>query len=107
MPITKAELSQERRHLIGIMQQVNFGRIHQLQVRNGEPAFTPMTRVERHIKFGGENRPRPEAGLDDFALKRNVIELFDNLDRLGDGNIKQLEINGGLPFDMTVEERLA
>ncbi len=105
MPITKAELSKERRHLIGIMQEVNYGRIHQLQVRDGEPAFTPVTRVERQIKFGGENRPRPEAGLDDFTLKRNVIELFETFDRLGDGTIKQLEIKGGLPFGMTVEEQ--
>lgn len=105
MPITKAELTQERRRLINIMQQVNFGRIHQFQVRDGEPAFTPMTRIERQVKFGGENRPRPEVALDDFRLKRNVIELFETFDRLGDGTIKQLEIRGGLPCGMTVEEQ--
>ncbi len=105
MTVRKTELSPERRQLIERMQTVNFGRIHRLQVRGGEPAFTPMTRVERQIKFGGENRPRPEAGLGDFVLKRNVVELFETFERLGDGTIKQLEIKGGLPFGMTVEEQ--
>lgn len=82
MTVRKTELSPERRQLIERMQTVNFGRIHQLQVRGGEPAFTPMTRVERQIKFGGENRPRPEAGLGDFVLKRNVVELFETFERL-------------------------
>lgn len=105
MTVRKTELSPERRQLIERMQTVNFGRIHQLQVRGGEPAFTPMTRVERQIKFGGENQPRPEAALADFELKGNVVELFESFERLGNGIIKQLEIKGGLPFVMTVEEQ--
>lgn len=105
MPVKKTDLSAGRRRLVDMMQEVNFGRIHQLQVRDGEPAFTPMTRVERQIKFGGENQPRPEATLDDFELKRNVVELFESFERLGNGIIKQLEIKGGLPFGMTVEEQ--
>jgi len=86
------------------MQEVNYGKIHHLQVRDGEPMFTPMTRVERHIKFGADNRPRPEGVLEDFALKGAVVELFETLKRLGDGTIKHLEIKGGLPFGMTVDE---
>lgn len=105
MPVKKTDLSAGRRRLVDMMQEVNFGRIHQLQVRDGEPAFTPMTRVERQIKFGGENQPRPEAALDDFELKRNVVELFESFERLGNGIIKQLEIKAGLPFGMTVEEQ--
>ena len=105
MPVKKTDLAAGRRRLVDMMQEVNFGRIQQLQVRDGEPAFTPMTRVERQIKFGGENQPRPEAALDDFELKRNVVELFESFERLGNGIIKQLEIKGGLPFGMTVEEQ--
>lgn len=105
MPVKKTNLSAGRRRLVDMMQEVNFGRIHQLQVRDGEPAFTPMTRVERQIKFGGDNQLRPEAALDDFELKRNVVELFESFERLGNGIIKQLEIKGGLPFGMTVEEQ--
>ena len=36
-----------------------------------------MTKIERQIRFGGDNQPRPEAALEDFALKDKVVELFD------------------------------
>lgn len=104
IPFNKHNLSAPRIRLVEKMQEVNYGKIHHLQVRDGEPVFTPMTRVERQIKFGGDNRPRPECALDDFILKGQVVELFDAFARLGDGTIKQLEIKGGLPFGMTVDE---
>ncbi len=89
------------------MQALNYGRILNIQVQGGEPRFTPMTRIERQVRFGGDNRPRPESGLDDFELKDKVVELFDVIERMGDGLILKLGIKGGLPFDMTVEERPA
>ena len=104
MTAAKTDLSPERKRLVEKMQEVNYGKIHHLQVRDGEPMFTPMTRVERQIKFGGDNRPRQECALEDFLLKGAVIELFETFKRLGDGVIKHLEIKGGLPFGMTVDE---
>lgn len=104
MPAAKTDLSPERKRLVEKMQEVNYGKIHHLQVRDGEPVFTPMTRVERQIKFGADNRPRPECALGDFVLKGAVVELFDAFERLRNGTIKQLEIKGGLPFGMTVDE---
>ncbi|HRT22106.1 MAG TPA: hypothetical protein P5318_18510 [Candidatus Hydrogenedentes bacterium] len=102
---TKRELTRARRNLLEQMQALNFGRIRNIQVIGGEPRFTPMTKIERQIRFGGDNQPRPEAALEDFALKDKVVELFDAIERLGDGLILKLEIKGGLPFDMTVEEQ--
>ena len=104
---TKGELCGEHRNLLEQMQAINYGRILNIQVRDGAPHFTPMTRIERQVRFGGDNRPRPESGLDAFELKNRVVELFDAIERMGDGLILKLEIKGGLPFDMTVEERLA
>lgn len=103
----KRELSGEHRNLLEQMQALNYGRILNIQVRGGAPHFTSMTRVERMIRFGGDNRPRPESGLNNFALKDKVVELFDAIERMGDGLILKLEVKGGLPFDMTVEERPA
>jgi len=42
-----------------------------------------MPRVVREIKFQAENGPRPEAVKPDFALKRQVVELFEYFDSLG------------------------
>ena len=105
MEVKKSDLSPRYQHLVETMQKVNYGCIRQLQIQAGEPVFTPMTRVERQIKFGGENKARSESSLTDFVLKRTVIELFDALAHLDDGSIKQLEIKGGLPFGMTFEEQ--
>ncbi len=104
---TKGQLTAQRRSLLEQMQALNFGRILNIQVREGAPLFTPMTRIERQVRFGGDNHPRPESGLDDFELKDKVVDLFEVIERMGDGLILKLEIKGGLPFDMTVEERPA
>ena len=73
-------------------------------VESGEPVFDPPPRIVREVKFGGENGPRPELRAGDFALKTQVVELFEHLDRLGDGTLERLEVKHGLPFRMTVEE---
>ena len=104
---TKRELTALRRSLLEQMQTLNFGRILNIQVREGEPRITPMTKVERLVRFGGNNHARPEIVLDDFTLKDKVVELFDAIERMGDGLILKLEIKHGLPFDMTVEEQPA
>ena len=68
------------------------------------PSSTRRPRVVRDVKFGGENGPRPESGLHDFALKAQVRELLEHLDAIGTGTIRTLEVKHGLPFRMQVEE---
>jgi len=60
--------------------------------------------VVREIKFGGENGPRREMTVEDFALKSQAVELFAQLDRLGNGTVLSLEIKHGLPFRMSLKE---
>ncbi len=96
--------SDSRQLLIRLMQQLNFGRIEGLAVRGGRPVFDPPPRIIREVKFGAENGPRPEAGRADFALKAQVRELFAQLEELGDGVVRCIEIQRGLPFRMIVEE---
>jgi hypothetical protein len=86
------------------MQRINFGRIFDLEVRDGQPVMDPLPRVVREIKFGGDNGPRPEAAKPDFTLKTQVRDLFAELEALGDGMIPYIEIQRGLPFRMVVEE---
>lgn len=107
IPMSKAALSPARRRLVELLQHVNFGRIEDLNVFEGEPVFDPPPRVMREIKFGGDNGPRAEAAAIDFALKSQVVELLQCLDRIGDGTIDVLEVKHGLPFRMTVAEAAA
>jgi len=100
----KASLSPARRRLLEILQQINFGRLETLAIRNGEPVLDPMPRKVLEIKFAGENGPRPELKVDDFLLKRQAVELFEFFDQLQDGVIDVLEVKHGLPFRMIVTE---
>lgn len=97
-------LSQGRKALVRQMQDINFGRMERLKIKNGDPVLDPPPRVIREIKFGGENGPRPESGNGSFALKAQVIELFRQLDGITSGEIELLEIKHGLPFRMLVQE---
>ena len=101
----KAALSTAQQQLMQMMQALNFGRIEELKIRRGEPIFDPSPRVVRQIKFGGDNGPRPELQHSDFALKSQVVELFDHLARIGDGTVETLEVQHGLPFKLTIEHR--
>jgi hypothetical protein len=101
---TKASLSAPRRRLLEIMQRLNFGRIEGLEIRSGEPVFSPSPRIIRDIKIGGENGPRPELSTEDFALKSSVIELFEHLSQLGDGTLELIEVRYGVPIKLVVEQ---
>ena len=107
--LTKASLSTGHRRLLKICQELNYGRIEGLVVHaGGEPSFDPPPRIIRDIKLGAaDNGPRPELHAEDFVLKREHIELFENLRRLGKGTIHSLEVKAGLPFRLTtVEEHM-
>ena len=102
-PMTKASLSAPRRRLLETMQRLNFGRIEDLEIRGGDPVFSPAPRLVQDIKLGGENGPRPELANADFVLKTQVAEFFDHLSRLGDGSVESIEVKHGLPFKLVME----
>lgn len=101
---TKAALSAPRRRLLELLAGLNFGRVENLSVRGGDPAFDPPPRIVREVKFGGDNGPRPERDAADFLLKVQAVELFRHLDRLGDGTVQSIEVKHGLPFRMLVAD---
>jgi hypothetical protein len=101
---TKASLSDPQRRLLQAMQRLNFGRIEGLKIYNGQPVFHPAPRVIQDIKIGGENGPRPELNIDDFALKSAVIEFFDHLERIDNGTLESIEVKYGMPFKLVIEQ---
>jgi hypothetical protein len=107
-PKSKSALSAARRRLVELMQQVNFGHIENLVIRDGDPVFDPSLRVVHEIKFcAAENGPRAELASGDFRLKGQLVELFQRFDQLDNATIEKLEIKHGLPFRLFHAERLA
>ena len=103
--LTKSSLSAPQKRLLEILQKTNFGRVECLSVRNGEPVFDPAPRVVKDVKLGNsDNEARPELESIDFALKREHLDLFENLTKLGTGMIEAIEIRHGLPFRILFEQ---
>ena len=105
--VMKTTLSKAKKRLIELMQDIHFGRISTIQVRNGEPELTAESFIVRDIKMGGQNKPRAERNLEDFSLRKEVIELFNHMSRIGNGTINEVEIQNGLPFLVRIREQAA
>jgi len=97
-------LSPARERLLRLMQAINFGWIEDLAVHDGEPNFDPPPRVVRKVKIGADNGPRQEMGSADFALRREVVELFEHLEHVGNGVVRCIEVKYGMPFTVDIEE---
>ena len=104
-PTTKSSLSDPQHRLIELMQFLNFGRIEALLVQGGEPVFEPPPRIIQKLKMGGENGPRLEAGLQDFWLKQQTVEMLRAIAELGDGKVSLIEIKHGLPYAVEIERQ--
>ena len=102
--MTKAALTPARSRLVEVMQEINFGRIEGLEVRDGEPVFDPPPRAVRQVVFGKKNGPNAARAHDGFALKKKVAELFEVFDREQTFRVLELVIDNGLPVRMTVAD---
>lgn len=100
--IWKSALPPARRWLVERMQRLNFGRIT-LIVAGSEPVIDPLPRVYCRRRLRGPNRARQEDGLEDFILKGQVLNLFEELDRIGNG-IVTIEVRDGLPSEVMTDE---
>lgn len=98
------DLSEARRRLLRLMQDVNFGRIT-LRVRDGEPDVARPWRTRRTVKLaGGENGPRRETDVADFELCREQVALLDALSGVRDNESVTIEVRHGLPFLVEIEQ---
>jgi hypothetical protein len=101
-PRSKSSLTGPQQRLVELMQQINFGRIEDLLVRNGVPV-NPPPRVIRKLKVGADNSPRPEYDFDDFLLRQQTEELLSAVEQMGDGEVLVIDVRHGLPFSLEVE----
>jgi hypothetical protein len=101
----KSRLSLPRQQLLDIVQQLPFGKIEGLVVIDGEPDFSLPPTITREIKLGVESRPRIRQPETDFILKSEFVDLFKNLDQLGDRSTITIETRHSLPARLIVVER--
>jgi len=92
-----SQLSPSRQVLVRLCQDINFGQIRDLYVRNADPVWDPAPTVLSEIKLDSEETPRPESELPDFKLSSQIHRLMRQLDRLRDGRIERIEVREGIP----------
>jgi hypothetical protein len=97
------QLSAPRQKLVRLFQAINFGRIEDLEVRSGEPVFSPAPRVLITVELSSDESSRAEYDLDDFALSKETLRLMDRPEELGDGTVASIEIRTGQPRRMVIE----
>ncbi len=100
----KTALTDNQVRLVELMQRINFGQIENLALFNGQPIFKPQPRITYKKKIGGDNNPRREIGLKDFALRKEVMEMFEHFKQLGVGMVRRIVIQYGLPRCIDIEE---
>jgi hypothetical protein len=101
-----SQISPARQALVRLCQAANHGRIDELQIRDSEPVLSPAPSILFDVKLDSEEEPRPELGLSDFVLSREVCRLLDRLDEIENGRIERLEVRAVIPRRMVFESRL-
>jgi hypothetical protein len=101
---SKKSLAPSQSRLLELLQQVRYGRIHRLRVRDGLPLFQDRISWTRTVKVLGENGPHPASCSPDFVLRQEVTALLGLLTAIREGEIRNLEVRNGLPFSFEVEE---
>jgi hypothetical protein len=99
--LTKRSLDPVQLQLVEAIEELWFGRIEQISVRDGKPCYEPATQIVQEIKLESEIEPRVERTSSDLTLKSEFERLFNQLDRLRDGLV-DIEIRHGVPFRLIV-----
>ena len=98
-----SQLSGPRQALVRLCQALNFGLVHSLDVRGGDPIFESNPLVLYDLKLDTDEGPRPEMATGDFELSQEVRRLLLKLDELQDGWIERIEVRAGIPRRVAVE----
>jgi len=99
------QLSAPRRALIRLCQAANYGQIHHVEIRDGEPVISPPPLVLADIKLDSDEDRRTELDLTDFVLPDEVCRLMDRLDQLKNARIERIEVRAGIPRRIVFEYR--
>ena len=99
--MTKRSLDPTKLKLVEAIEELRFGRIEQISIRDGRPHCEQATQIVQEIKLGAETKPHVERSDADLTLKSEFERLFIQFDRLRDGLV-DIEVRHGLPFRLVV-----
>lgn len=92
-----SQLSASRQALVRLCQATNYGQIHHLEIRDGDPLLSPPPLVLIDVKLDADEVPRPEIDLPDFELCNQLCRLMGQLQEITTGIIERIEVRAGIP----------
>ena len=98
----KSTLTPSRARLVEVLQAVNYGRIENLPIVDGEPTFSPPPRVVRNVLLDRDAGRRPEIAAADFVLRREVAALFEHMTTAAPGSTMTITVQAGLPVRLQI-----
>ena len=99
------ELTSSERNLLTLISQIGFGRLENLELQNGTVVTVPASRRVRTYKpERGHADRKPATGT--FMLKDCQAEFLNRLHTVGNGIIRSIVIQDGLPIHFEIEEVL-
>ncbi len=94
--------------LIALSRKIGYGCLRNLAVHDGQLVLLPQTRARRKYRLGKPEQGRHTQPLPaDFKLKAHHLDLIARLRRIRSGRIVSIEVQDGLPVDLTIEEDVA
>jgi hypothetical protein len=101
--VSTQNLRPSERRFVAAMQHLGYGWFESLRIEGGEIVLNPWPTTVRSVKFGNTTPNRP-SNMGEFELKVQIAELLAHVRRIEAGSIRVLEIRGGLPFCMEIED---
>jgi hypothetical protein len=95
-----SQLSASCQALVRLCQATNYGQIHNLEIRDGDPVLSPPPLVLIDVRLDADEVPRSEVELTDFDLCNEVRRLIGLLQELTTGIIDRIEVRAGIPRRM-------
>lgn len=91
------DISPAQQQLIRLLQHVQFGRLEDLVIKNGQPLFDPSPTVIRLVRFqdGPERKPLPPKP--DSRLHTSHVRLLDLISTIQNATVATLIVDAGLP----------
>jgi hypothetical protein len=106
-PTTTCDLLPSERTYLDAMHYLRYGRFESLRIERGEMVVDPWPKTIRQVRFGASDPGCEKEPSAEFRLKAQLAELFEYVRSIDAGEIRILEIRGGLPFSMQLVQEPA
>jgi hypothetical protein len=98
--VSTHDLRPSERRFVTAMQQLGYGRFESLRIRHGDLVLDPWPTIVRSVKFGDATPNKPDNQSGEFELKQQTAQLLAFVRSVDAGEIRVIEVRGGLPFTM-------